>query len=106
MISGVDFILNESWGPDSLDMFTSKLKLKWPHMVIEPENTKERIVEYFFFESPEARDSWEISGLTVYNKGQMIHLIIGQDTTTIVFDDSSGLRQHLEHIIKGTDNEN
>ena len=98
MIGGADLILEVGFGPDELVRFTRSLRRLWPDLVAEtltsgPASLEilaaqllEGEREFFFYRTPAARASWEEDGMTADNQADLVHLVLGRDTTTVVLD--------------------
>lgn len=81
MIGGHDVVVREKASLKKVGEMLSRIGSRWPSAVMDVEGH-----DLFVYESVASRESWQRSGRTRKNDGEMVHLVLGEESTTIVVD--------------------
>jgi len=113
MIGGHDMVLDGAGPSDEGVVIVSELRRVWPELVVQDaeageavapagpsiERMIERMTEFFVYRSRADFESWMARGATEANADTMVHVILGEASTTLVTDrsPSESLRLQPRH---------
>lgn len=100
MIGGKDIVVQTSGPAELAEHLLKLLRDDWPEMIVEDADTGEIIEmtiphlnlvprEFFVYQNLEMKDLWDEEGACVSNKNTMVHVLLQDDSITIVVDDTS-----------------
>jgi hypothetical protein len=94
VIGGHDMVLDGAGPADEGVFLVSELRRVWPELVVQNAEAEEavspdapsieRMTEFFVYRSRGDFDSWTAHGATEANADTMIHVILGEVSTTLV----------------------
>lgn len=98
MIGGHDISFPTGSSPEVMDGAIRIVNVFWPGAVLENAETTELLDggflgvrelprEVLIYKNADARASWAVNGAVPENSNQMVHMICGADSITIVVDD-------------------
>jgi hypothetical protein len=95
-IGGTDVVIDGEGAPGESLFIVSCLCAHWEDLVVQDAEADSTVSardpaigamrEFFVYRDPESFDSWSKNGATPDNMGAMIHVLLGDRTTTFVAD--------------------
>jgi hypothetical protein len=93
-VGGVDVVIEGEGCPGEGLFIVGCLRAHWEHLVVQDAEADYTVGshdpaigamrEFFVYRNPDAFDSWEHDGATSDNRDAMIHVLIGDRSTTLV----------------------
>jgi hypothetical protein len=84
-IGGADIVVPGRATERQAEDLLTCLRAHWPEAVVE-HGEEEQVRELFVYENAAAQAAWEKEGGEEWNMATLIHVLYGQDSTTIVVD--------------------
>jgi len=108
-IGGSDTVIDGAPALGEGRFIVTWLKSKWPALLVEDVDADApvahdapsvgQMAEFFVYESRKAFETWTASGRTDQNDDSMIHVLLGDTSTTLVHSRASTLAKSLRDAI-------
>lgn len=101
MISGNDHVIKTPGRWRILDVVIHCCLRQWPETIVVDESATDNLVsfvrtrEFFFYRDGASKRSWEDDGRTDENASAMIHLLISEHQTTLVWEVAGSAAQKI-----------